>query len=139
MTDVVERLAAAMNEHDLTRVAALIDQDYRSEQPAHPGREFVGRAQMVANWRSMFDGIPDLHTELVRSVQGGSTTWSEWHWTGTRIDGSPFEVRGTTLFEVAHDHIVAGRLYLEEVEHHETGIAEVVESLSGVRPEDPVP
>ncbi len=135
MTDVVERLAALMNEHDLPRAVALIHQDYRSEQPVHPGRAFVGRAQMEANWKSMFDGIPDFHAELVRSVHDGETTWTEWHWTGNRSDGNPFEMRGITLFEVQQDQIVAGRLYLEEVDSNDARIADVVEELSGRRPQ----
>ena len=36
MTDVIDRLAVAMNAHDLDAVAGLIHEDYRSEQPAHP-------------------------------------------------------------------------------------------------------
>jgi limonene-1,2-epoxide hydrolase len=134
MTDVVERLAALMNEHDLPSVVALIHQDYRSEQPVHPGRAFVGRAQMEANWKSMFEGIPDFHAELVRSVQDGETIWTEWHWTGNRSDGEPFEMRGITLFEVRQDKIVAGRLYMEEVDRVDAGVEDVVEQLSGRRP-----
>jgi limonene-1,2-epoxide hydrolase len=135
MSDVVERLAALMNEHDLPGAAALMHQDYRSEQPLHPGRAFVGRAQMEANWKSMFDGIPDFHAELVRSVQDGETVWAEWHWTGSRRDGEPFEVRGVTLFEVEQDQIVAGRLYLEDVARDDARIEDAVQELSGRRPE----
>src|SRR5437773_5253525 len=58
MTDVIDRLAVAMNAHDLDAVAGLIHQDYRSEQPAHPGRAFTGRAQMLAHWEAMLAGIP---------------------------------------------------------------------------------
>jgi limonene-1,2-epoxide hydrolase len=134
MSDVVERLAALMNEHDLPAVVDLIHQDYRSEQPVHPGRAFVGRAQMEANWRAMLDGVPDFHSRLVRSVQDGGTVWTEWHWTGTRSDGEPFEMRGITLFEVQQDQIVAGRLYMEAVERDDAGIEDVVEGLSGLRP-----
>jgi hypothetical protein len=43
-------------------------------------------------------------------------------------------MRGVTLFEIADDQIVAGRLYLEEVERDVAGIEEVVEGLSGHRP-----
>jgi hypothetical protein len=32
MTDVIDRLAAAVNAHDLDAVAGLIHEDYRSEQ-----------------------------------------------------------------------------------------------------------
>ncbi|MEO6143393.1 MAG: nuclear transport factor 2 family protein [Dermatophilaceae bacterium] len=134
MSDVVERLAARMNEHDLPGAVALIHPDYRSEQPLHPGRAFVGRAQMEANWRAIFDGIPDFHAELIRSVQDGETVWSEWHWTGRRRDGEPFEVRGVTLFDVQQDHIVAGRLYLEDVVRDNAGIEDAVLEISGRRP-----
>lgn len=134
-TDVVERLVSLMNQHDLPGAVALIHQDYRSEQPVHPGRAFVGRAQMEANWKAMFDGIPDFHAEVVRSVHDGETIWTEWLWTGNRSDGSPFEMRGITLFEVQQDQIVAGRLYLEEVERHDARIADAVEELSGRRPQ----
>ena len=135
MSEMVQRLAALMNQHDLQGAAALMHRDYRSEQPVHPGRAFVGRAQMEANWKAMFDGIPDFHAELLRSVQDGVTTWAEWHWTGNRSDGKPFEVRGVSLFEVHQDQIVAGRLYLEDVVRDDAGIQDAVRDLSGRRSE----
>lgn len=134
MTDVIDRLAVAMNAHDLDAVAGLIHEDYRSEQPAHPGRAFAGRAQMLANWEAMLAGIPDFHAEICRSVQDGDTAWTEWRWSGSRSDGQAFEMRGVTLFEVTDDQIVAGRLYMEDVERDVTGIEQAVEALSGRRP-----
>ncbi len=135
MTDVIDELVAAMNVHDLDRAVGLIHEDYHSEQPAHPGRTFVGRGQMRANWAAMFEGIPDFRAEVRRSVRDGDTTWTEWRWSGTRGDGQPFEVRGVTLFQVADGQIVAGRLYLEEVETELVSIEQAVEDLSGRRPE----
>src|SRR5262245_57409793 len=134
MTDVIDRLVAAMNAHDLDAAAGFFHEDYRSEQPAHPGRAFAGRAQMRANWEAMFAGIPDFHAEIRRSVQDGETAWTEWRWSGTRSDGQAFEVRGVTLFEITDDQIVAGRLYLEDVEREVAGIEQAVEALSGRRP-----
>jgi limonene-1,2-epoxide hydrolase len=134
MIDVVDRLAVAMNAHDLDAVAGLIHPGYRSEQPAHPGRAFTGRAQMLANWEAMLTGIPDFHAEICRSAQDGDTTWTEWRWSGTRSDGQAFQVRGVTLFEVADGQIVAGRLYMEDVEQEAVGIEQTVEDLSGRRP-----
>jgi ketosteroid isomerase-like protein len=134
MTDVIDRLAGAMNAHDLDRVAGFINEDYRSEQPAHPGRAFAGRAQMLANWEAMFAGIPDFHAEICRSVQDGEMTWTEWRWSGTRSDGQAFGMRGVTLFEIADDQIIAGRLYMEDVERDAAGIEQAVEALSGRRP-----
>jgi len=78
MTEVIDRLVVAVNAHDLNAVAGLIHEDYRSEQPAHPGRAFVGRAQIRANWAAMFAAIPDFCAGICRSVQDGDTTWAEW-------------------------------------------------------------
>ena len=134
MSEVVGKLTAALNAHDLEAAAALFHENYRSEQPAHPGRAFVGRAQMHANWKAMFAGIPDFRAELIRSVDDGDTTWSEWSWSGNRVDGQDFQVRGVTLFEINDGQITAGRLYVEDVEHINVGIQEAVERLSGRRP-----
>jgi ketosteroid isomerase-like protein len=135
MSNVVDRLAAALNAHDVDAAAALMDENYRSEQPAHPGESFVGRAQMHANWQAMLAGIPDFHAELVRSVDDGDTTWCEWSWSGTRTDGQDFQVRGVTLFEINDGRITAGRLYMEDVEHVPMSIEDGVEKFSGIRPE----
>ena len=43
-------------------------------------------------------------------------------------------MRGVTLFEITDDQIVAGRLYLEDVERDVAGIEQAVEALSGRRP-----
>jgi ketosteroid isomerase-like protein len=135
MSEVIDKLAAALNAHDLEGAAALIHEDYRSEQPAHPGEAFVGRAQMHANWQAMFAGIPDFHAILIRSVDDGDTTWSEWSWSGTRSDGQDFKARGVTLFEIRNGKITAGRLYMEEVDRLAVRIEEAVEKLSGQRPD----
>ena len=134
MTEVIDRLVAAMNAHDLDAAAGFFHEDYDSEQPAHPGRAFTGRAQMRANWEAMFAGIPDFRGEIRRSVQDGDTTWTEWRWSGTRSDGQAFAMRGVTLFEITNGQIAAGRLYMEDVERDPTGIEEAVQDLSGHRP-----
>jgi limonene-1,2-epoxide hydrolase len=130
MSDVIDRLVVAMNAHDLDAAAGFFHADYRSEQPAHPGRAFAGRAQMRANWEAMFAGVPDFQAEICRSVQDGDTTWTEWRWSGTRSGGRAFAMRGVTLFETSDDQIVAGRLYLEEVERDVAGIEQAVEVWS---------
>jgi hypothetical protein len=70
MSEVIDQLVVAMNAHDLDAMAGFIHEDYRSEQPAHPGRTFIGRAQMRANWEAMFAGIPDFCVEICRSGPG---------------------------------------------------------------------
>ena len=113
---VAERLRHAMNRHDLEAFLACFDPDYRSEQPAHPARGFGGREQVRKNWAALFAAVPDFHAELLRAAEQGDTAWTEWHWHGTRRDGSALDIRGVTLFGVRDDRIVWGRLYMEETE-----------------------
>ena len=137
MAPIIDQILAAMNAHDLDTVVALMHPDYHSEQPAHPAREFGSSAQVRSNWQAMFSGIPDFRAELLRSVDDGATCWSEWHWSGTRTDGEPFEMRGVALFELREDRIAAARLYMEPVEHDGEPIEGSVENLSGERPSAP--
>jgi ketosteroid isomerase-like protein len=130
----MERLLAALNEHDLDAMIALFHADYDSRQPVHEAAAFVGRAQVRANWAAMFAGVPDFHAELIRSVEDGDTTWCEWRWTGMRTDGHPFDHRGVTLFDVRGGVITAGTLYMQEAES-ETPIEQEVVNLSGLRPD----
>jgi hypothetical protein len=43
-------------------------------------------------------------------------------------------MRGVTLFEITDGQVVAGRLYMEDVERDLTGIEQAVQDLSGRRP-----
>lgn len=52
MRPLLQRLTDAQNAHDVDLVAACFADDYRSEQPVHPGREFSGREQVPENWSS---------------------------------------------------------------------------------------
>jgi limonene-1,2-epoxide hydrolase len=134
MNAVIEALVEAMNRHDLDAMVALFAAEYRSQQPAHPGRTFVGRSQVHSNWEAMFSGIPDFTAKLLRSVEDGDTVWCEWSWSGRRGDEHPFAVRGVTLFRISDDLIAAGTLYVEDVETEMIGIEQAVQDLSGRHP-----
>ena len=99
--ELLDRLRRAQNDHDIVAFAACFAADYRSEQPIHPDRAFVGRDQVRSNWTSVFAGVPDFRAELIRSAADGATVWAEWRWTGTRSDGSRLDDRGVTIFGVA--------------------------------------
>ena len=128
--EVLERLHQAMNDHDLGAFVACFDPGYKSEQPAHPNRGFGGREQVEKNWSALFGSIPDFHADLLTTATAGETLWSEWHWTGTRVNEVPFEMRGVTVFEIRSGRIVAGRLYMEEVEEAGPAIDETVRRLA---------
>ena len=113
---MLELLRDATNSHDAARLASLFAEDYQSVQPLHPGRAFGGRAQVLANWSSVFEGVPDFTAELVAFSVDGETEWGEWDWRGRHGDGSPFAMRGVTIMVVRDGFIAEGRLYLEPVE-----------------------
>jgi len=68
MLDLLERLRDAQNAHDLDAFVARFDPRYRSEQPVHPDRAFVGADQVRRNWAEVFAGVPDFRAELLRSA-----------------------------------------------------------------------
>jgi ketosteroid isomerase-like protein len=113
---MIDRLAAAMNAHDLEALAECFDENVASEQPVHPARGFTGRAQVRKNWAQIFRGVPDLRAELVRAAADGDTAWAEWDWSGTRVDGTPHRLRGVTILGIRGDRAAWVRFYMEPVE-----------------------
>ena len=65
MNTFLDTMQQALDSHDPHRLAALFAEDYRSAQPAHPGREFVGRPKVLENWTAVFAGVPDFAATLV--------------------------------------------------------------------------
>lgn len=128
---LVEQMRQAINAHDLDGLVSCFDPDYGSQQPVHPGRTFHGREQVRKNWAHFFEDVPDLQADLLSSALEGDTEWAEWHWYGTRRDGSRFEMRGMTVMGISERLIRWGRLYMEEVEHTEESIDQAVRRLAG--------
>ena len=126
---VAEAIRDAQNAHDLDSFCELFAEDYRSEQPAHPDRAFVGREQVRRNWHGVFRGVPDFQAELIANAATGDICWAEWRWTGTRRDGSLLDDRGVTVFGIRDGRIAWGRLYIEPVESDGKGIDAAVERM----------
>ena len=127
MGDVMNRLLAAMNEHDLDAFVACFAPGYRSEQPAHPGRAFQGSDKVRENWTSVFSGVPDFTAELlVSTTTDDGVEIGEWHWRGTYTDGSPFAMRGVTVMGIQGEQIAWGRLYMEVIERNGGDIDQMV-------------
>ena len=125
MTEVIERLNAALNAHDIDAFVACFAQDYDSVQPAHPDRAFVGSEQVRKNWTEVFAGVPDFRSELIGITAEGGTVWSEWRWQGTGLD-----MAGVTVMGIRDGLIAWARLYMEFVDQGE-GIEAVVREMSG--------
>jgi ketosteroid isomerase-like protein len=127
MTTILERITEAQNSHDAELVASYFADDYRSAQPAHPGRAFSGRAQVLSNWSSVFAGVPDFRAELLAFCRDGDLEWGELAWRGHHVDGTAFAMCGVIIVSLRDDQIAAGRLYMEPVEGGEDIDAAVAE------------
>jgi hypothetical protein len=128
--DVLARMQDAQNRHDLEAFLACFHADYRSEQPVHPDRDFVGVDQVAKNWAKVFADVPDFRSDLVRSASDGDSGWAEWHWHGTRPDGTRMDLRGVSIFGVRVDRIAWGRLYMDYVDTAGAGIDHAVEEMT---------
>jgi ketosteroid isomerase-like protein len=129
-----DRLNAALNAHDLEAFLACFHPDYGSEQPAHPDRAFQGREQVRTNWASVFEGVPDFRSELVRAVADGEVVWSEWRWRGTQSDGAALDIVGVMVCGVRDGQMSWARLYMEPVEEAGAGIDAAVRRMTGDEP-----
>jgi hypothetical protein len=118
---------SVLNAHDLDGFVALFASDYGSEQPAHPSRAFTGSDQVRENWGSVFSGVPDFRAELLlAATTDDGVEVGEWRWSGTHLDGAPFQMRGVTILGVENDRVAWGRLYMEPVDRSDAGIDEMV-------------
>lgn len=132
---VSTRLRDAMNAHDIDAFLDCFHEDYRSEQPVHPGRGFGGRDQVRTNWSAIFTGVPDFRAELLGHCDAGTREWSEWRWTGTRHDGSVLDMAGIIVSGTRDGRIAWGRLYVEPVETVEEKIDDAIRRMTARRSE----
>lgn len=120
MDDVIDRICAATNAHDLDALVGCFADDYRLEMPVHPGRDFRGSAQVRTNWAQIFAGVPDIRAEVVARAADGPRRWTELRMWGHRRDGAVHDMRGVAIFEVDGaadgERVRACRFYLEQVE-----------------------
>lgn len=129
MATMAARLMSAWNAHDVQQLVALFADDYVSDQPAHPGRAFTGRSQVLANWTGVFDGVPDFTAELLAVAIDRDAEWAEWDWRGRYRDNSIFAMRGVTVLVIRDDLIAQGRLYMEPVDVTTEDIDKAVQTL----------
>ncbi len=112
---VFERMIQAANRHDLDAMVAYFAADFRSEQPFHPERNFVGPAGVRKNWSFFFSTMPDFRVEILSEVVEGSTMWAELYYHGTQVDGTKHVTRGVTISGIEGNQIAWAKLYIETV------------------------
>ena len=133
-SQAVDRLIEATNGHDADAMMECLHEDYRSEQPLHPQAGFSGRDQVGKNWSLMFQEVPDLRFDVLRSAVARDEVWTEIHVHGRKVDGGPFEYRGMAVWGVRDDRIAWARLYFETVEVGGPGIDDRMRDVLGTDP-----
>ena len=125
-TALLERLAGAVNRHDLDALAGCFAAGYRNQTPAHPAQGFTGRGQVRRNWEQIFTFVPDITARVLRSCADGDVVWSEWEMTGTRRDNSVHQMAGVIVFGVRDGQFSWARFYLEPVQAAGADVDEAV-------------
>jgi ketosteroid isomerase-like protein len=115
-TEILNRMVAAINAHDLDAFVSLYAEDVVSEAPIHPGMSFVGRENVRRNWAGIFARVPDIRATVQQSVADGDQVWSEWEMGGTTVDGEPYLTRGVAILRLRHERIASVRFYLDSVD-----------------------
>ncbi len=100
--EMLRRILAAFNRHDLDAIMAFFAEDCTFEMPRGPeawGKRLVGKAQVREGLASRFRGIPDVRYGDDRHFVSGDRGVSEWTLTGTSLAGEGVHVRGCDLWE----------------------------------------
>jgi ketosteroid isomerase-like protein len=124
--ELVDRLVAATNDHDIEALVGCFAEDYRNETPVHPSRGFRGREQVRRNWEQIFAFVPDVKAEVLARATQGDTAWTEWTMSGTRPDGTPHRMAGVILFGVRDGAAYRARFYLEPVDEDRVSVDDAV-------------
>ncbi|MER3437346.1 MAG: nuclear transport factor 2 family protein [Chloroflexota bacterium] len=109
--EVIERVNAAFNAHDVAAVMALMTTDcvFENTWPPPDGERFQGQAAVSGSWERLFAATPDAYFSTEELITAGDRAVVRWRYTWTNADGSPGHVRGIDLFRV-RDGKVAEKL-----------------------------
>lgn len=118
LPEAVERVQRAWNTHDIAALTASLHPEYESLHPLHPERNVRGREKAIASWAALFEALPDFQAELLHHAVGQDAVWTEWRWSGTHMQGAPFNAGGVIVFGLTPegDRIAWARLYTETLQ-----------------------
>ena len=100
--EMLERVLAAFNRHDLDAIMAFFADDAVLESPrgSDPwGTRYVGKAAVREGLVGRFAGIPDVRYSQDRHLVCGDRGVSEWQLSGTTTAGEAIKIRGCDLWE----------------------------------------
>lgn len=110
----LQSFADAFNAHDVNAIMSLMTDDCVFEASAGPdfdGEKFTGQKQVKEAFEKVFETFPDSHWGNARHFVLGNRGFSEWIFTGTKIDGTMVEVTGCDLFSFKDGKIAVKNSY----------------------------
>lgn len=107
--DVVAEFGATWDRHDLDAALAMLTDDcvFEATGPAPDGIRHVGRDEIAAAWKPIFDD-PTSHFDVEASIVGGERVVQLWRY---EWDGG--HVRGVDVFRVEGDKIAEKLAYVK--------------------------
>jgi taurine dehydrogenase small subunit len=99
--EFLQSFADAFNAHDINTIMSHMTDDCVFEASAGPdldGEKFVGQEEVKKAFEDVFATFPDAHWDNARHFILGNRGFSEWIFTGTKLDGIKVEVTGVDLF-----------------------------------------
>jgi ketosteroid isomerase-like protein len=110
----VNSFLKAWNDHDVNAVMALMTDDCIFEASFGNqvwGTRYEGSEEIETGVKTIFNTIPNIHWEKIRHFICEDHVVVEWLTTGTRSDGTEFEVQGCDILTIRNGKISAKRAY----------------------------
>ncbi|GGM83566.1 hypothetical protein GCM10009721_05200 [Terrabacter tumescens] len=133
-TQVLDRLVAAVNAHDLDGLVGCFAETYALTDPVHPARSFTGAAQVRKNWNTVFNAVPDVRLDVEGKAVTDAGFWLEGTQVGTRWDGRRLETRMVFIAVIADGRISSAHMYAAPVEPGGPDIDAVFAAMAGHAP-----
>jgi len=112
--DFLQSFADAFNAHDANAIMSHMTDDCVFEASAGPdfnGERFTGQIQVKKAFEDVFATFPDAHWGNPKHFILGNRGFSEWIFTGTKLDGTKVEVTGCDLFTFKDGKIAVKNSY----------------------------
>lgn len=107
--EMLRRIAAAFDRHDLDAIMTHFADDAVFEGPRGPdrcGQRFTGKQAVRDAFAARFAGIPDVRYQDDEHFVDGDRGASEWTLSGTTTTGQRIEVRGCDLWTLRDGKVV---------------------------------
>jgi steroid delta-isomerase-like uncharacterized protein len=97
----LQSFADAFNAHDIKSIMSHMTDDCVFEASAGPdfdGEKFTGQERVRKAFENVFTTFPDAQWRNPKHFISGNRGFTEWIFTGTKLDGTKVEVTGCDLF-----------------------------------------